>query len=99
MTIHTTNLLNIPLLVLLWLVDGFLLLSALRLLLRGRREPKAVAVRSTLSHVTDPIPRAVHGWLSSRRTRPTPFWLSWLLVVSAAVIVRYLLAWLIVAIL
>ena len=99
MIIHTTNPLNVPLLVLLWIIDCYLFLAVVRLLLHRRKAPKAVAIHSTLRTVTDYLPQAVHGWISSRRTRPTPSWLSWLLVISTVIIVRHLLAWLIITIL
>ena len=99
MIIYTTNIFNVPLLLLLWIIDCYLFLAVVRLLLHGRKEPKLVATCSALRTVTDYLPHAVHGWMSSRWIRPPPSWLSWLLVISAAIIVRHLLAGLIIAIL
>jgi len=92
MIIYTTSILVLPIVILIWVLDTYLLLVAARHLLRCLSGDRAVRACSCLQQYTDPPADAVHHWLRSRRVRAVPSWLPWLLVITAVVVLRHLLA-------
>ena len=91
MTIHYVHILALPVLLLIWSIDLWLLLASVRLILGWI--PAAGRACQALSRLTDPVPQVVHGWLSRRGHKPVPTWLLWLIVLLAALVVRHLLVW------
>ena len=89
MIIHTTNIIALPMILLIWAIDIYLLLAGIRLILR--HIPAASGVCQGIAKFTDPVPDAIGRWLTSRRHKPVPTWLPWLLICIAAVLIRQLL--------
>jgi len=94
--IYITNPLALPLMLLIWTIDMFLLLSGIRLILgqvdtRWAKETSALLIR-----LTDPVPDTICGWLSRRR-RPVPIWLPWMVIFLAAIVTRHLLIWAVIS--
>jgi len=97
MIIYTTNILALPLMVLIWTMDMFLVLSAIRLVLGHLSNARARGARAGLQRITDSVPEAISGWLSRRRQKPVPPWLPWLIVFIAAFLVQHLLIWTVIS--
>ena len=95
--IYTTNILAVPVILLIWSLDLYLLLVAARLVAGRISGQKAVQLCSCLQLFTDGPPHRVERWIAGRTERPIPSWLPWLVVVFVAMFVRQLLAWVIVA--
>jgi uncharacterized protein YggT (Ycf19 family) len=91
MIIHTTNILVAPLLLAAWALDVYVFLACLRLLLGRFAGPAATNVCQGLGVITDPLPLAVGRVLARRSAAVLPSWLPWLIVILAAVILRYAL--------
>ena len=97
MMVYTTNILAVPLVLLIWALDLYLFLAAARLLAGRFSGQKAAQLCSGLQPFTDPMPHAVERWIASRTRRSIPTWLPWGIVIVAAMFVRQSLAWVIVA--
>ena len=91
MTIHYVHILALPVLLLIWSIDLWLLLASVRLILGWI--PAAGRACQALSRLTDPVPQVVHGWLSRRRQKPVPAWLPWLIVTVSSLLLRHILIW------
>ncbi len=91
MIIYTTNILALPLILLVWAIDLYLLLAGIRLLLSRIRSSRTHSFCLVIRRFTDPLPCAVRQWLSTRQTKPVPNWLPWLIVGAGAVLIRHIL--------
>lgn len=91
MIIYTTNILAVPLLLVVWAIDMFLGLSALRLLMGRNHALKNHPAGQALVYLTDPIHQAVAQRLAAWRGRPLPSWASWTILIIAATAVQQLL--------
>ena len=93
MIIYSTNtsILTLPLLIIIWCIDAYLILTSLRLLLAHFHSARANRWRSSLQPFTDPLPRALENFLSFKRDKPLPQWLPWLLAITGSLILRHLL--------
>ena len=89
MILYTTNILSLPILLLIWAIDLYLLAAGIRLILS--RIPAASGASRGLGGFTDPVPGVVGSWLSAIRRKAVPAWLPWLLVGAVALILRQLL--------
>ena len=97
MTIYTTSILALPIVILVWVLDTYLLMTAARHLLRRLSDKRAVRACRCLRQFTDPPAEAVRHWLRSRRDRAVPSWLPWLFVIAAVVVLRHVLVMIIVS--
>jgi len=85
------NLFNLLLLILRWLIEFYLFLTALRLamsLVAGCRQSQCYGQVKLL---TDPFPKLVGKYLTKKRKAPTQLWLSWLIVISTMFVLRQIL--------
>lgn len=89
MIIHTTNILVAPLLLVAWTLDVYVFLACLRLLLGKFPGVGPARVSQCLQVITDPLPLAAARLLHRRSGKGVPPWLPWLIVILAAVIMRY----------
>ena len=83
MIIHTNNIFAGPLILLVWAIDLFLFLCMVRLFLSRISGDMAKRACAGLEGLTDPVPRAVQGWLSVVRKHPVPAWPPWVLTFLA----------------
>jgi len=93
MIIYTTNILTAPLILAVWCIDLYLLLAAICFVLSRIDRTQTNSLRLTLQKFTDPMPEAVRRRLEARRSKPTPSWLPWLIVVLGCLVLRQLLIW------
>ncbi|MDI6451318.1 hypothetical protein [Anaerobaca lacustris] len=88
--IHIFNLSAGPLVLIVRLIDVYLFVASVRLLLEQFEGASVLAACRTLQRFTDPLPRALHTWLTRRRRRPPPTWAAWLIVFLSGLALRYL---------
>jgi len=84
-----TNILTVPLLLLIWSLDSMLFLVVLRLVV-SRMAPDARLKRS-LHDLTDPIFRFAEGAVHARFTQPMRDWQVRAIAVAGLVLARYIL--------
>jgi len=94
--IYVTNILAGPLVLIVWLIDVYLVLTSVRLVLGRFEGGRALAAARSLERLTDPLPQAIHAWLSRKRRRSTASWPAWLIVLFGGLALRYLVLALIV---
>lgn len=87
--IYTTNILILPLLILLWTIDVWVLAASIRLILGQLSMTRSSRLCRALEEIVDPIPHRIDRRLTSWRRRPP--WLSWLIVIGAGLAARQLL--------
>ena len=91
MIVYTTNILVLPLVLLIWSVDVYLLIVSLRLILGQLSATRNSRLRQAFQEIVDPIPNRVSAWLQERRDRPSPGWAPWIIVIGVGLVVRHLL--------
>jgi len=96
MTFYTTSILALPVVILIWVLDTYLLMAAARHLLRRFSGNRAVRACRCLRQFTDPPAEAFRHWLQSRGDRAVPSWLPWLFVIAAVMVLRHVLIMIIV---
>jgi len=89
--IFITNPLALPLLILIWSLDAWLWLVAIRLIIDKVPSNKLVHIRQGLRQFTDPLLNVTGEWMSYLAKRPIPTWLMWILTILMAMIFRHVL--------
>ena len=87
---YITNIWALPFALIVWIIDTYLLLAALRLVLGRSSHGRAGELCSCLQSFTDPVPQAIGKWLKQRVGRDNPSWLPWLVILSGCLLIRYL---------
>jgi hypothetical protein len=96
MIVYPINMLVVPLVLLVWATGFYLLAVSLRLVLGQLTATRSSVLCQALRELVDPIPNRVENWLTAWRRRPTPGWVSWVIVISAVIVARHVLVLLIV---
>ena len=91
MVFYTTPLIAGPLILLLFFLDLYVFLTVARLVLGQFHAVEPTAAFMAMRTVTDPIPDSLGRWLATKRSKPTPRWLPWLLVIMASLLIRHVL--------
>jgi hypothetical protein len=91
MIIIIHNLMALPLLLVVWALDTFLLVVFLRLLLARLKGPGPARYSSLLVPLTDPPCAAVKRWRAARLKHPTPVWLPWAVLVGGLLTIQQIL--------
>ena len=89
--IITTHLFHFPFLIVTWLIEFYLFLTALRLVMSLSESARQSQYYHQFKLLTDPLPKMVSGFLTKKRKASTPSWISWLFVISAACVLRQVL--------
>ena len=89
----TTHPLAGPLVLLIWLLDSYIALAAIRMALSWIDADWARQACARLAQATDPIPNAISRALSRRAKSPLRGWASWLIFLFVIVLVRQIMAW------
>ena len=96
--IYTTNILVLPLVVIMWTIDAyFFLLMAYGILTKLSGE-RARQLCLALKPFIEPVPSLIRRRLERCTTRSVKQWVPWAVVISAGLIVRYVLVSLIVSV-
>ena len=96
--IYTTNILTIPLVIVLWTVDVYFFLLMVYGLLTRLSGERARQLRLALKPFIEPVPSLIRRRLERCATRSVKQWVPWAVVISAGLIVRYILVSLIVSV-
>lgn len=91
---YSTNILAVPFCLLSMLVEAFLLLVAARLLMDRCGGTGQLYLNSC--HLTDGVVKFVDRSFA-RKEWPHPRWLSWTVVITAGILVRQFLVWIIMS--
>jgi hypothetical protein len=91
MTYITTNLLSLPFLLLIWIIEAYLFFLAARFVLGWSASTRQSYFYQNAKLLTDPLPNMVNKLFAKLRNRSTPSWLSWVIVISFMCILRQLL--------
>ena len=89
--IITTHLFNLPFLISTWLIEFYLFLTALRLVMSLSESARQSQYYHQFKLLTDPLPKMISGFLTKKRKASTPSWISWLIVISVACVLRQIL--------
>ena len=87
MIVYSTNILFLPCLLLMWAIDMYLLLAALRWLL-VMLNPNPIT--QSFQRLVDPLPRKIEQWLTARYGTVRG-WVPWLIVIGGLFMLRHLL--------
>ena len=90
MIIVPLNILSLPLLIVLWVIDSLLFLAVSRLLLRKISRIRATQAYAGLTQLTDPLHNVVERWLAKRKKGPAPPWAPWFCVLCGLLVIRYI---------
>ena len=85
------NLFNLLLLLLRWLIEFYLFLTALRLTMYLNASCRRSHCYGQVKLLTDPFPKLVGKHLAKPKKAPTQPWLCWLIVIVAAFVLRQIL--------
>ena len=97
MIIHT-NILALPLILLVWALDAYLLIALIRLVLGGVRAMQSKPLYLCLQQLADGIPNRVDRWIAGWREVSNPSWLPWLVVLVSLIVIRHLVVWVLVTV-
>ena len=89
--IFMAHLFNLPFLILIWLIEFYLFLAALRLVMALSASARQSHYYLQVKLLTDPLPRMIGGFFSKRGKASNPSWVSWVIVISAACVLRQIL--------
>ena len=86
-----------PFIILIWLIDGYLLLAGLRLVLGYIPSTAQSRFCAGLQLFTDPIPKALARFIESIKGRPVSQSISWFITLGIGVMLRYVLLWIVLS--
>ena len=90
MTHIDTDLWMFPLVLLIWMINGYLFIATLRLILGQLDATRDSQLCRGLAQCTDPIVSACQNWVERRVGKPvSAFWV-WATTILAALVVRHL---------
>ena len=95
--VYTTNILALPLVLIVWALDIYLLLVMVYVVAGKLSGERASRVRQCLEQFARPMPQAVRRWLERRTAKPVKQWVPWVVVALVGLVIRHLLALLIVS--
>ena len=98
MIVYTTNVMALPLLAAVWVIDVYLCMAVFRLILSMQEASWAQLACRALQPLTDEIPRRVEQVLVRWRHRPAPTWLPWVAVIAGAAMLRHLFIWILISV-
>ncbi|MBN2138559.1 MAG: hypothetical protein JW720_12200 [Sedimentisphaerales bacterium] len=97
--IFLSNPLFLPLVLIIWAADAWLLLATIRLILRESSLSSQSPFCTAISRLTDPLLQFVNSRLSRlfRKGKPLPSWLLWLIVILSTLTIRQILIMIVAA--
>jgi hypothetical protein len=97
MLIHTTHILAVPVMIILWTIDVWIFLMAIRPILSILPYPVCTQLSHNLHLLSDPIVFRLNRWMRTRLHRSTPAWAGHALLLAIFVLIHHLLIWLILS--
>jgi hypothetical protein len=89
-SIISYHLLAVFLFLIIWAIDAFLFLTAMRFVLAKREGSGVARYGPLLTQLTDPARDAVQRWLAAHSFRPLP-WLPWTVLVALLLVIEAIL--------
>ena len=83
-----SNLFNLPLLILIWLIEAYLFLAAVRLIVARIPNARQTYFCQNLKLLTDFVPEALSRKLLKWKDKSIPSWLAWFIVILSGFILR-----------
>ncbi len=93
--IFITHIFNLPLLILIWLIEVYLFLAAARLILAKIPSARQTRFYRQVKLLTDPFPNFVSQSLAKWSHASMPSWLAWVIVILLGCFVRQILVWMV----
>ncbi len=87
---YTTNILALPLVLIVWAVDMYMFLLLVRIIAGRLDGEHAGRLCELLKPFTDTPPQTVGRWLTRRTANPLKPWVPWAIVALAGLILRHL---------
>ena len=89
--IYSTNFLNLPFLLIIWLIELYLFAAFIRLVIAQIPTARQSNLYQQIKLLTDFMPEAVAKRLPKGKEPSSPTWLAWLIVLVSGMILRHLL--------
>jgi len=89
--IFVTNLFNLLMLILRWIIEFYLFLTALRLAMSLSASCRRSFYYGQIKLLTDSFPKLIGNYLAKLRKAPIQPWLCWVIVITAAFLLRQIL--------
>ena len=86
--VYITNLFNLPLLILIWLIELYLFLATARLIVATIPSAQKTYFYQHLKLLTDFVPETLSRKLAIWKDKSIPLWLSWFIVLVSGFIIR-----------
>lgn len=86
--IITTNILMLPIVILIWAIDSYLLLLLIRQLGAMNQRICNYPLYDSIVQITDPFITVFHQWVSTLRDNHVPQPLAWLMIIVAIMMLR-----------
>jgi len=90
---YTTNILALPLVLIVWVVDAYLLCLLAYGITRKLSGERAGQLGICLEQFVEPVPQAVGRWLERHAAKPVKQWVPWAAVIALGLAVRHLIVW------
>ena len=85
---YVTNLFNLPLLITIWLIEGYLLFASARLILARIPSAKQTYFLQNLKLLVDFVPEALRHKLAKWKDKSISLWLAWFIVILSGFVLR-----------
>jgi len=86
--IYISNIFNLPLLIIIWLIEAYLFVAACRLIVAKIPSARQTYFYKNLKLLTDFVPEALSRKLLKWKDKSIPSWLAWFIVILSGFILR-----------
>jgi hypothetical protein len=95
--IFITSIFNLPLLIVIWLIEAYVFLAVARLILANISMGRQSSLYRQVKSLTDPIPDLISQHLGRVSSVSVPFWLPWVIVMLFLCFIRQILVWIVIS--
>lgn len=85
---YISNLFNLPLLIVIWLIEAYLLFASARLIVARIPSARQTHFYQNLKLLVDFVPEALRRKLAKWKDKSIPLWLAWFIVILSGFILR-----------
>jgi uncharacterized protein YggT (Ycf19 family) len=85
---YISNLFNLPLLIVIWLIEAYLFLASARLIVARIPSARQTYFYQNLKLLVDFVPEALRRKLAKWKDKSIPSWLAWFIVMLSGFILR-----------
>jgi len=91
-----TSVFNLPLLILVWLIEGYIFLAVVRMILDHVPCSRQSNLEQPVKTLTDLFPELISRHLAKVRMQPVKSWLPWVVTVILLCLARQILIWILI---